>query len=185
MKHLILPAMMLLMASCSSTDTTSYCPTWKGFTIKKGTTADNLTTISPRNISLSAGDYIQITACQDQKGHLINATTYEWIICCDTLDDNGNAHHVQLYTTKRTNYDGYTDGADDPVFTKQIHARIKSTETGEQDTIKFVAKYSYSGQGVQVENGGIVSNTSYGGRITPQSGSMSGGASGYLYFTVE
>ena len=53
------------------------------------------------------------------------------------------------------------------------------------DTIKFVARYIYSGQGVTIDNGNIIENTSYSGRITPQSGSTGGGAAGYFYFRLN
>ena len=38
---------------------------------------------------------------------------------------------------------------------------------------------------VTIENGNIVDNTSYNGRITPQSGATGGGAAGNFFFNVR
>ena len=66
----------------------------------------------------------------------------------------------------------------------KLPANALPTEPLKPDTIRFVARYDSSAQGVIVENGNISENTSYSGRITPQSGPTGGGAAGNFYFTV-
>ena len=182
---------LLLLCSCEKKDYSSYCPTWKGFTYTTGSYPDYVKGNVGNNINLHAGDSIHLTAHQDQRGHLINSTDYTWTICYDTLDTWDNEDptddvvvHATKTIYKHTNYDGYADGADDPVGHLLLPENALPTEYGKRDTIKFVARYVYSGQGVIVENGNIVDNTSYNGRITPQSGPTGGGAAGYFYFNV-
>ena len=43
----------------------------------------------------------------------------------------------------------------------------------------------YSGHGVIYETGNIVENTSFNGRIVPQSNSIDGGAAGNILFNVS
>ena len=175
---------LLCLCSCSKTDSSSYCPTWKGFTYYTGSYPNYVSGSAGNNVSLHPGDSIHLTAHQDERGHLINSTDYSWTVCYDTLDGNGDKQHATKTIYKHTNYDGYADGADDPVGHLLLPANALPTEYGKRDTIKFVARYVYSGQGVIVENGNIVDNTSYNGRITPQSGPTGGGAAGYFYFNV-
>lgn len=184
-------SLFILLLSCSKNDYTSYCPTWLGFTY---TTGDypNYVTGSTRNIVLNAGDSLHITAHQDKRGHLINGTYYTWTLCIDTLDTKNNDDpeddeliHANIVYNQHTNYDGYADGANDPVCHMLIPENARPAASGKRDTIKFVARYSYSGQGVTIENGNIVENTSYSGRITPQSGPTGGGAAGYFYFNLN
>lgn len=172
------------MFACSKNDYTSFCPTWRGFTYTIGARPNDVAG-NPRNIVLHPGDSIHLTAHQDQRGKLINSTDYTWTLCFDTLDADGQRVHATKTYYKHTNYDGYADGADDPVGHLLLPPNTLPTEFGKTDTIKFVARYSYSGQGVIVENGNIVENTSYSGRITPQSGPTGGGAAGYFYFSVQ
>lgn len=169
-----------LLSSCSEKDYSSYCPTWLGFTY---TLNNDTNPGNTRNVFVKPGDTIHLTAHQDKKGHLINATDYTWTICFDTLDANSNPVHVTQTVSKHTNYDGYADGSDDPVGHLFLPANAVKT-TSKPDTIVFVARYSYSGQGVVVENGTIMDNT-YSGRITPKSGPTGGGAVGYFYFNVD
>lgn len=190
----------VLLFSCSDVDSDSYCPTWKGFTYSIGSYPNYVKGNGGSNITLHPGDSIHLTAHQDQHGHLINSTDYKWIICYDTLDTNNNDDpsddvqvHVQKVYHQHTNYDGYeagyvngkTVGSADPICHMLLPENALPTEYGKRDTIKFVAQYIYSGQGVIVENGNIVDNTSYNGRITPQSGQTGGGAAGYFYFHVQ
>ncbi len=174
---------LILLSACSKHDYTSYCPTWKGFTYTIGARPNDVAG-NPRNVVLHPGDSIHLTAHQDKKGHLINATHYTWTICYDTLDAEGERVHAKKTYDRRTNYDGYADGSNDPVGHLLLPANALPTASGKQDTIMFVARYIYSGQGVIVENGNIVENTSYSGRITPSSGPTGGGAAGYFYFTT-
>ena len=182
-KYIFLCFFLVAFCSCEKNDYTSYCPTWKGFTYTIGARPNDVAG-DPRSVLLHPGDSIHLTAHQDQKGHLINATYYTWTICYDTLDVNGERSHARKSYDQHTNYDGYKDGSDDPVGHLLLPANALPTESGKKDTIKFVARYSYSGQGVIVENGNIVENTSYNGRITPQSGPTGGGAAGNFYFYV-
>lgn len=190
---------LLLLCSCEKKDYSSYCPTWKGFTYTTGSYPDYVKGNVGNNINLHPGDSIHLTAHQDQRGHLINYTVYTWTICYDTLDTGGNedpTDDVVVHATKTypqpTNYDGYEAGysdgkavgSADPICHLLLPENALPTEYGKRDTIKFVARYVYSGQGVIVENGNIVDNTSYNGRITPQSGPTGGGAAGYFYFNV-
>jgi hypothetical protein len=183
---------ILLLFSCSKNDYSSYCPTWKGFTYKIGSYPNYVPGNSGSNIYLNAGDSIHITACQDQRGHLINGTYYTWTLCVDTLDTKDNDDpsddvlvHANIVYNQHTNYDGYANGADDPICHMLIPESAQPDKSGKPDTIKFVARYIYSGQGVTIENGNIIDNTSYSGRITPQSGSTGGGAAGYFYFRLN
>lgn len=182
-KHILACLLTAVCLACSKNDYSSYCPTWLGFTYTKGS-YPNYTSGNPRSVILSPGDSLHITACQNQKGHLINATYYTWTICYDTLDTNGDKQHATKTYHQHTNYDGYADGSDDPVCHMMLPANALPTENGKPDTVQFVARYMYSGQGVIVETGNIIENTSYNGRITPQSGQTAGGAAGNFYFTV-
>ena len=182
-KHLFACLLTVAICACSGNDYTSYPPTWKGFTFTTGN-YPNYVAGNPRSAILSAGDSIHITAHQAERGHLINATYYTWTICFDTLDADGVKQHATLSYNLHTNYDGYTDGADDPTGHLLLPANALATDYGKYDTIRFVARYSFSGQGVIVENGNIVENTSYGGRITPSSGPTGGGAAGTFLFSV-
>ncbi|MBQ6191873.1 MAG: hypothetical protein IJK51_06205 [Bacteroidaceae bacterium] len=184
-QKLLTLACCLLTVGCTKNDYSSYCPTWLGFTYKTGN-YPNYVQGNPRKVILHSGDSIHITAHQDKRGHLINATYYTWTICYDTIDiESGERVHAKKSYDRHTNYDGYADGADDPVCHLLLPANALPTEYGKPDTIKFVARYSYSGQGITIETGNIVTNTSYNGRITPQSGPTGGGAAGNFYFDVE
>ena len=175
---------ILLFLSCSNTDSSSHCPTWKGFTYYTGS-YPNYVQGTVGKVTLNPGDSIHLTAHQDKRGHLINYTKYSWVICYDTLNNSGEKVHARKEYYKQTNYDGYTDGADDPVCHMLLPANALPTEVGKPDTIRFVARFDYSGQGVTIETGSIIDNTSYNGRITPQSGPTGGGAAGNFYFYVN
>lgn len=178
---------ILLVAcfSCTKNDYSSYCPTWKGFTYTTGSYPNYIKGALGNHIFLNAGDSIHITAHQDQKGRLINATYYTWTLSYDTLDTNGQRVHATKSIDQRTNYDGYANGSDDPVCHFLLSENTLSTTGTDRYSIKFVARYSYSGQGVTIEAGNIVDNTSYNGRITPQSGATGGGAAGVFYFYAD
>lgn len=183
-KYLFLCLLMAILYSCSKNDYSSYCPTWLGFTYKTGS-YPNYTPGNPRSVVLTPGDSVHLTAHQDKKGHLINATYYTWTVCYDTLNTAGERVHARKSYSKHTNYDGYADGSDDPVCHLLLPENALPTEYGKPDTIQFVARFSYSGQGVTIETGNIINNTSYNGRITPQSGPTGGGAAGNFYFDVS
>lgn len=184
--------MIPFFLSCTKNDYSSYCPTWYGFTYKTGSYPNYVSGTTGSNVQIYAGDSIHITANQKERGRLINATHYTWTLCVDTLDTKNNDDptddvlvHANIVYSQHTNYDGYADGANDPVCHMLIPASARPNQYGRPDTIMFVARYMYSGQGVTVETGNIITNTSYNGRITPQSGPTSGGAAGNFYFYVN
>ena len=169
--------------ACSEHDYSSYCPTWKGFTYKTGN-YPNYTQGRVGNVDLHRGDSIHITAHQDKLGHGIHATDYTWTICFDTIDnESGEKVHATKSYHQHTNYDGLPNGSDDPVGHLLIPKNALTTN-GIPDTIRFVAQYAYSGQGVSVENGNLSINSSYNGRITPRSGYFQGGAQGNFVFHI-
>ena len=182
-KYFFLCFLLLAIFSCTENDYSSYCPTWKGFTYKTGN-YPNYTQGTIGHIELHPGDSIHVTAHQDQRGRLINATDYTWTICYDTIDtETGDRVHATKSYYQHTNYDGYADGANDPTGHLELPANALPT-TSKPDTIRFVARYLYSGQGVIVENGNIDYNSSYNGHITPRSGPTEGGAKGQFFFDV-
>ena len=182
-KTIVFCLLFVACLACSKHDYNSYCPTWKGFTYTVGARPNDVAG-NVSSVVLHPGDSIHLTAHQDKRGHLINATYYTWTICYDTLDTNGERSHANKTYSLRTNYDGYADGSNDPVGHLLLPANALPTEANKRDTIRFVARYTYSGQGVIVENGNIIDNTSFNGVITPQSGPTGGGAAGNFYFTV-
>ncbi len=189
-KAILCGLLALACFSCSESDHESYCPTWLGFTYTTGN-YPNYITGNPRNMVLNPGDSIHVTAHQNKRGHLINRTEYSWTISYDTLDTKGNDDpnddervRVESVYNVRTNYDGYVGGSDDPIGHLYLRPNALPSKNGERYYVRFVARYDYSGQGVTIEAGNIIDNSSYGGRITPSSGAIGGGASGYLYFTV-
>ena len=114
-QKLLTLACCLLTVGCTKNDYSSYCPTWLGFTYKTGN-YPNYVQGNPRKVILHSGDSIHITAHQDKRGHLINATYYTWTICYDTIDiESGERVHAKKSYDRHTNYDGYADGADDPI----------------------------------------------------------------------
>jgi len=133
MKKLLLAATALValfsFSACSDDDNESYPPTWKGFTL------------SPS--SPSAGDSLTVTAVQDMKGHLINATTYTWTLSCTLQKADDSVEEYSLTETDKTNYDGLN--SNDPV-----HKFFIPAEASGRATITFKATYNYSGSGIQV-----------------------------------
>ena len=153
------------LSACSDDDKQSYPPTWSGFTL------------SPA--SPVAGDSLTVTAVQDRKGHLINATTYTWTLSCILYNDEGMPEDYSLTETFKTNYDGLSSG--DPVHSFLIPSRAMG-----RATISFQATYNYSARGIEVFYGGDYSRpVGMLGSILSQSGQMSGGASGSVNFTIQ
>ena len=166
-KLFILTTMIVALAalsSCSDDDKNSYPPTWKGFQL------------SPARPT--AGDSLTVTARQDQKGHLINATKYEWTLNCTLVKNDGGTEEVTLTETDQTNYDGLSSA--DPV-----HKFLIPKEAAGRATITFQATYNYSAQGIEVDYGGDYSRPAgMMGTILSRSGQMSGGASGSVNFMI-
>lgn len=180
MKHYSLifavTCLLVSLTSCEKNDYSSYPPTWKGFQFTR-----NGQEVNPRT-GIFPGDEITVTALQDQKGHLINATTYTWTVTAPVLSDNGEGYIETTIVTesKHTNYDGYTDGSNDPSITFTIPPKTSGTAT-----VKFSATYAFSGSGIQVEDGGSYESGSASGYIYSSSSAAYGKANGSARFTVN
>jgi len=198
-KHILFYLLILVSFSCAEKDYSAFPPTWYGFTYKVCSPPDYVYVSYPsyiqgNPIALSPGDSIHITAHQEQRGRYIYAADYNWTICFDTIDaESGEKKHVkenypkpnQASYPRHTNY-AYVNASDDPVCALWLPENALHTEEGKPDTIKFTAVYHYStGYGKIYETGNIGVNTSVNGRIVPQSNSIDGGATGYIYFTVS
>lgn len=165
-----------VLCSCGSDDPFSpsskkaYPPTWKGFELR------------PDRSHIYAGDTVRATACQDMKGHLINATTYTWTLTLDTLnaDESASAQYVYQKSV-HTNYDGTNDG--DPSYTFRMPANAVPNGRA---TISFAAQYSYSADGIEVSiNQPYDQSTGLGGSIYSQSATLYGKANGSVSFYVK
>ena len=169
MKQLFLLASAMValtaLSACSDDDKQSYPPTWKGFELSPSVAV--------------AGDSLTVTALQDRKGHLINATKYTWTLSCTLVKDDGSFEDYSLTETNQTNYDGLSNA--DPK-----HRFLIPAEASGRATIAFQAVYNYSAQGIEVSYGGDYSRpTGVLGNILSQSGQMSGGASGSVNFNIQ
>ena len=169
--------LLVSLSSCQKNDYSSYPPTWKGFQI-----TNNGQEVSPRT-GIFAGDKITVTALQDQKGQLINATTYNWSVTAPVLTDDGETYKDSVFFSKsiHTNYDGYENGSLDP----SIEFTIPSNALG-RATVKFSATYAFSGNGIQVSDGGNYENSgSVSGYINSGSSAQYGKANGSVSFTIN
>lgn len=179
-KYITMAALVMATAfvaqSCKEKNYDSYPPTWKGFAFYR----DGVQ-VTTNNIF--GGDKLMVRALQDRKGHLINSTYYNWdfTYTLDSLGTDG-LHYFPEHTVSKqfkTNYDGISNA--DPEWEFQI----PDNATGNA-VIKFEAKYNYSGAGIQVSNGGDYGHESGAtGIITPQSGSISGGAKGSVRIIIK
>lgn len=175
--HLLFMAAACLLAtlsSCESKDYDSYPPTWKGFRFTKDNAEVNA------NTGIFAGDVITVTALQDQKGRLINATTYNWDVIAPVQQEDGKYVNDTIYSKSiHTNYDGLDSG--DPSVTFSIPEKALG-----QSTVVFSASYSFSGYGIQVADGSSYENSgSVSGYITSTSADMFGGAKGSVRFKIN
>lgn len=163
----IMPLVALLFAfvACENENYDSYPPTWKGFIL------------SPTANNIYAGDSLKVTACQDMKGHLINATTYSWSLRCQVLVGDNNWVDSICTLSTHTNYDGTSNA--DPTITFLVPKGAAG-----RATVSFQAIYGYSGSGIQVSGGGTY-NDQYSGAIHSESGALSGKASGTVSFNVK
>lgn len=172
---LVLTCILLSLSSCEKNDYSSYPPTWKGFQF---TCNDQV--VNPRT-GIFAGDVITLTALQDQKGHLINGTTYNWDVIVPVLQEDGLIYKNDTIFSKsiHTNYDGTDNG--DP----SIKFTIPTNALG-QSVVIFSAIYSYSGNGIQVADGGTYdSSGNVSGNITSTSAALTGGSKGSVRFVVN
>lgn len=136
----------------------SYPPTWLGF---------SLIPSSPH-----AGDSLMVTALQDKKGHLINATMYTWTLSCTLYKPDGSFEKYRQTETDKTDYDGLSNADPEHKFLVPVAASGKAT-------ISFRAIYNYKAKGAEVHY-----NDNYVIDIRSQSGMMSGGASGEVSFDI-
>ncbi len=159
-----------LVMSCDDTKN-AYPPTFKGFQVYR-----NEVLIIPKNIK--AGDEITIVACQDEKGKYINSTYYNWTFKCNVLISE--TENVDSLLTKRVhvNYDGLDSS--DPKFTFTVPEKAQGAAF-----VEFSAEYNYSADGIQVHNGNLYDQLSYVGAIYPNSGTLSGGATGSFRFLIQ
>ena len=181
MKHYSLFAaaacILISLTSCEKKDYSSYPPTWKGFQF-----TCNGQKVDPKT-GIFAGDEITVTALQDKKGQLINATTYNWTIIIPVEYEEGQTKNDTIVAEPpiHTNYDGTDNG--DPSFTFTVPSKAIPSV---QSHITFSASYSYSGYGIQVEDGRDYSSSgSISGSIYSTSGSMYGKANGSVRFYVN
>lgn len=179
MRHypLFIAALGLLfsMASCKKNDYSSYPPTWKGFQF-----THNDQVVAPRT-GIYAGDVITVTALQDEKGHLINACKYVWAVRATIQKEDGSYKQDSLFYTRtlETNYDYY--GGVDPY----IKFTVPSKAVG-RATVSFSAEFNYSGNGIQVSDGGSYENpTGAAGTIRFYSGAIAGGSRGSVTFNIN
>lgn len=167
--------LLFTMVSCQKNDYSSYPPTWKGFQFTR-----NGQTVNTRT-GIHAGDVISVTALQDEKGHLINACTYNWSVKATIQKEDGTYKEDSVFYTRtlQTNYDYY--GAKDP----SIEFTIPTNALG-RATLSFNAEFNYSGNGIQVSDGGTYEgSTGTSGNIHSYSGTISGGSKGSVTFTIN
>lgn len=171
---IVVTCLMVSLSSCEKKDYSSYPPTWVGFQFTRNNQELNL-----KKDSIFAGDIITITAIQDQKGQLINATTYNWNITFNVQQEDGISYQDSILAKSiHTNYDGTDSG--NPSYTFTIPAKAIGNTTA-----KFSATYAYSGNGIQVDDGGNYSYTgSTSGSIHSTSGNQYGQANGSVRFYV-
>lgn len=162
------------LTSCEKNDYTSYLPSWKGFQFTCNGQEVHYRT------GIYAGDKIKITALQDQKGKLINGTTYNWKVTASVLQEDGTTWKDSIYSVSvHTNYDGTDNG--DPSIEYTVPARAVGNAT-----VEFIATYSLSGNGIQIADGSNYGNSgNITGNITSSSSSMYGKANGSARFVIN
>lgn len=161
--------------SCQKNDYSSYPPTWKGFQFTHNGQPVNVRT------GIYAGDKITVTALQDQKGHLINATTYNWKVSAPILLQDGITYKDSVFFSRAvpTNYD--YEGGKDP----SVEFTIPQNALG-RAKVSFSATFSYSGNGIQVADGGNYEQPgSVSGSIHSTSSAIFGQSNGSVTFTIN
>lgn len=139
---LLLAVSLLVGVSCDDTDAISIIPHFSNITSE------------PANPS--PGDSITLTAHQDQIGHLLNGTTYDWTIRFSFFYDGSATKDSTFTWSERTNYDGI--GKADPT----IGFRIPNNIAGNL-TVSLHASYNCSGQ---TEAGALYGQASCSNQIT-------------------
>ena len=124
----------LALSSCEKEDTTSYMPTWKGFTV------------APNPVT--PGDSVTVTACQDQIGHLIYKAIYNWEVTYHLRDMIGADSVVTKTFSKTVIYDN------EPL---DPSIRFLVPEEVTRDVrVSFQGRYMYSGQGYSATDGSTI-----------------------------
>ena len=155
-------------------ENSSYPPTWQGFIfINKGQE------VNPRS-GIFGGDEITVIAKQEKKGHNINATTYNWEVVMPVEQEDGTWENDTIEKSVQTNYDGYTDGSNDPSFTFLLPSKAAGVAS-----VRFNAKYNYSRSGIQMEDGSNYDQSSAFGYIISTSDAAYGKANGSVRFTIN
>ena len=151
------------LSSCEKEDTTSYMPTWKGFTV------------APNPVT--PGDSVTVTACQDQIGHLIYKAIYNWEVICHLRDMTG-ADSVVTKTFSSTVI--YDNEPLDP----SIRFLIPEGVTRDV-SVSFQGRYMYSGQGYSANDGSTI-QTGFGGMLRrTQSSALEGFSSGSVTVRIK
>ena len=179
MKHysifLAVIGILITLSSCKKNDYSSYPPTWKGFQFVHDGQVVNTRT------GIHAGDKLTVTALQDEKGRLINATTYNWSLKAPVLLDDGVTYRDSVVFARSvpTNYDYY--GGVDP----SVEFTIPRNALG-RATLSFRATFQYSGNGIQVSNGGTYEQSGgVTGNIYSTSSAIFGESKGSVTFTIN
>lgn len=157
--------LLLAFTACEENNYDSYPPTWKGFTV------------TPSIVKVGEG--FQVTAVQKEKGHLLNATDYQWLLV--VYKANNERDTVSKYS-QHTNYDGISNA--DPVATLRIPADALPSNPNVKYRVHFQATYNYSGRGITIASGDNYDSQSYSGSIHTTSGALSGKAEGSVDVTV-
>ena len=135
--------------------------------------------MNPRS-GIFGGDEITVIAKQEKKGHNINATTYNWEVVMPVEQEDGTWENDTIEKSVQTNYDGYTDGSNDPSFTFLLPSKAAGVAS-----VRFNAKYNYSRSGIQMEDGSNYDQSSAFGYIISTSDAAYGKANGSVRFTIN
>ena len=164
--------LLVFLTSCEKKDYSSFPPSFEGFKFSRNDQPINKTDIY-------AGDRITVTAAQMKKGQLINATTYNWevIIPVEQADGSWKNDTIKSGAIHKV----YDMENEDPSFTFNINSKAVGTSI-----VKFNATYSFSGNGIQVDDGSNYgSSGTASGSIVSSSSAMYGKANGSVRFTVK
>jgi len=128
-KHLVTNLLLLFIfvcgfAACSNDDSSSYAPVYGSMTFNP----------SPA----TPGDSVTATVEQKSLGYGLEKTTYTWTIKYGVLTEDGVQKDTSLVLTKKTNYDGYENGHDNP----SIRFLIPSNCTSRNASVSLSATFS-------------------------------------------
>lgn len=161
---LLLAAIAVFVASSCEEDTTSYMPTWKGFSV------------SPR--PAVRGDSVTVTACQDQLGHLIYKAVYTWTVNYHQPNEEGVDSIVTLDFSNTVVYDN--EPAD-----PSVKFLLPAEATTHDIQVSFNGRYMYSGQGSTAYDGSNT-QTGFSGKLRRmQSSPLEGFSAGNVSIPVQ